>query len=88
MFQLTRRLGERAVGGRVNVFGAAVLVVGGVVSHEELMAGKAQVNGHAVAVPAAVMVTGNLDHDVARDDPVALRFEPFDPFLDVLGESR
>jgi hypothetical protein len=57
------------------------LVVG-----DELSPGQAEVDRHPVAIAMAMMVTGQLDHDVAGDDAVEDLLELFGPPLHVGGE--
>jgi hypothetical protein len=65
VFELAVGLVEGTVGHRVSVLENGV---GGRMAHQELVPGKADVDGHAIAIAVVEMVTGQLDHDVARDE--------------------
>ena len=73
VLELSRGLVECTVHRRVH--GLRRLCRGGV-THEELAPRKAQVDGDAVVVAVVMMVAGQLDHDMTRDDAVEEVLEP------------
>jgi hypothetical protein len=82
--ELALDLVERAVGRRMRVLEVVIrrrFVVG-----NELPPGKADVDGHPIAIAMAVMMTCQLEHDVARDDAVEDVLELFGPSLHMRGE--
>jgi len=73
VLELALRLVEGSVDARVRALGVAF--VDRRAAHEELTPGNAQVDGDAVAIAVAMMVARQVDHDVARHDPVEHVFQ-------------
>lgn len=63
-----------------------IAAVGRCVANDELVPWKPQVDGDAVAIPMAMMVTRQLDHDVARNDTVTMALELVRASLDTGGK--
>jgi hypothetical protein len=84
MFELPLGFIERPSGRTIGVFCAEV--VGWGIRDDKLMPRQTNVDRQLIAVSVTMMVAGQFDDDVTRDDTVKKKLELFDALLDVVRE--